>query len=207
VNSNPLYAAGTDRLYFAFTYTSQNFSATSVEFTDGVLDIYYGAFRNLLAFSSAANMTYITGQTEWVRLLGHGNLGGLATPSAEILATGTLSGAAQSFGGTGLLDVDTTNAFGIAAVRSFLDSNGLFDALANPVDMRLNTSGDNSVLNVNDPKNAECKAGTAVAGDWCIQGSADLRGDLNVPEPASIALVGLALLGAGVAGSRKRKMG
>ena len=49
-----------------------------------------------------------------------------------------------------------------------------------------------------------CGNGTANAGAWCYQGTANLRGSTEIPEPGMLALVGIGLLGFGAA-SRRRK--
>jgi len=195
------------RLFFSFTsYTSQNFSPATVQFSGGLVNIYYdpgtggastGNTRNLLDFSSAANLLYINALAPWVQLQGHGNLGGGLPANATLAANGTLTGNSISFTGSGLLDV-VLGAFGLASVQSFLNGNGLLDALGNPVDIALTTSGSNALINPNDV----C---TGVAGQFCIQGTADIRGPTHVPEPGSIALTGLALALLGVFGKVRRR--
>lgn len=204
VNGNSNYTGDASKLYFYFEYTSQNFTGTSVEFTGGTIDIYKGTLGNLLLTDSETNVANITGLSEWARLTGHGNMGGGASASAEIVANGTLTGSTVSFTGSGQLDVDTSGAFGLASVADFLDGNSIMDAIGGFYDIAITTSGNNFVLNPNDDLDG-CDDGTADAGQWCIAGSADLRGDLVIPEPTSLALVGLGLLGAGVGSLRKRK--
>jgi len=206
VNGNLSYGVNPgDRLYFVFTnnpvnpnqYTSQNFSATNVEFTGGVIDVYLGATFNLLSQDSLSNLALIQAMTPWVSLTGHGDLGGGLPADVTLAGDGTLTGGSISFTGSGLLDVDTSGAFGIASVAAFLDSDGEPDAAGGFADIALTTSGNNSVLNEFDVCNG-------VAGEWCVSGSADLRGLTSIPEPSTVALLGLGLLGAGVV-SRRRK--
>lgn len=193
-----------DRLYYTFTYTSQNFTSSSVEFIGGLVNVYKGIAPNLLTLSSAAAFATISGLTPWVQFVGHNNLGGFATSTAQIYATGITTGMSISFTGAGLLDVNP--GFGIAEVAAALNGNREVDAIGGLADVAFTSSGNNSVLNTFDPADMQlrCRTGTGVVGDWCLQGSADFRGKLVVPEPSMLSLLGLALLGLGFV-SRRRK--
>lgn len=202
VNGNSNYAAGNNMLYFTFTdYVTQNFSATETEFTGGVVNVYFGdlgAASNLLGQDSPTNVANIQALSEWVSFTGHGNLGGGASANATIAADGTLTGQSISFTGQGLLDVDTTSGFGLADVIAYLDSDGVGDAVGGFADVALGTEGNQLVLNPFDT----CDNQTA--GQWCIQGTASLRGLTNVPAPGAIALIGAGLLGFGAMTRRKK---
>ena len=194
--------AGAQSLYFVLNnYTSNGFSATNVGFTGGTIDVFLGATFNLLNQSSLTDITTIQGYTPWASFTGHtqNNTGN------TLAATGFLTGSSISFTGAGLLDVSG----GLADVVAFLNSNAIGDSNGPPqgfADVAFTTSGNNIILNQND-NIAGCQNGTASAGQFCLAGSADFRGPTvqQVPEPASLALVGIALFGMGGVSLRKRK--
>jgi hypothetical protein len=197
VNGNISYA-GSDRLYFVFdNYISQNFSATSTDFSGGQVRVYLRPSFNLLDQSSAANFSLIQTGTPYAILGGHGLNGTTAT----LKANGVLTGTTLSFSGQGLLDVTG----GLPAVQAYLNSNGIGDGAGGFADIVLTTSGNNAVLNPFD-NTTGCLTGQAQAGQFCIAGSADLRGlaARAVPEPGVLGLVGLGLVGMGIS-LRKRK--
>lgn len=212
VNGNNNYCAGGGScgLYYITTLTnSQNFTGTSVEFMQATTTIYFNnSYVNLLAQNSVANLATIQGMSTWLTLKGHGNLGGGASSNAvELLGTGTLTGNVLGGSGRGLFDVDL-GAAGLASVKTTFDTNTVLDASGGFADVELNSSFSNFVLNQFDVAGGlanGCKTGRAAVGAWCYQGTTNLRGEiLTVPEPTSVALVGLSLGLTGVLSRRRR---
>jgi hypothetical protein len=212
INGDSSYCSGGGSncgLYYVAQFSnSQNFSSSYVEFTNSTVSVFFSNSGpiNLLNQDSPTNLATIqsiNGGSPWVTLTGHNNLGGIADPSAVLNGAGFLTGRTLSGSGFGLFDVTG----GDATVASFLNANGILDDAGNATDIALTSSFNNFVLNQNDVAHGfarGCANGTAAAGAWCFQGTANLRGSTEIPEPGMLALVGIGLLGFGAA-SRRRK--
>jgi hypothetical protein len=199
VNGSTTYcASGTCQLYYTFHFTGGTFtSPTDIQFAGTDVEIYYhsGAAINLLNATSPANLLSIQGMTKYVQLTAHG-LG---------VANGSLTGATLSLTGSGLLDVNLAGS-GNAAFAAALDGSDIPDGVGGFADIVYTESANNNVLNPFDVAaglTTGCRTGAAATGAWCWQGTMDTRGTL-IPEPGSLALLSLGLLG-GAFSMRRRK--
>jgi hypothetical protein len=186
---------------------------TSITFTGTNVSLFYdpNPARNFFGFTSPANLTFIQGLTPYASLVGHGDLGGGLPANVVSFATGTLSGTGLNLLGNGLLDVDRAGA-GNAAFARYLDGDGILDAAGGLADIAYTESANNLVLNPQDVANGlavGCGQGirptpvTAATGQWCWQGTLNTRG--VVPEPSTLALLALGLLGGGLVARRRRE--
>lgn len=177
-------------------------------FTGGWINFYVGTNSamdlnpHVTPGSQANDIANATDGTLWLTLAGHE----FTVDSNEAVyngETGSLFSDISAFGvntlagqGRGYLDVDLTglangNTAGAGALANFnLDTNSLLDAQGNPADFLLSSSF--------TTQNAAQHGGTPVGG------SADIRGTA-IPEPGTLTLLGLGLLGLGAFSRRKVK--
>lgn len=207
VNGDSTYCADGSAncaLYFVTSATVSATPGTDLYFSGSNVTVYYSnvAAVNLLGQDSTANLAYITGLAKWATLKGENGV----DPSAAGLVSDTkltqaLTGASITASGGGLLSVDTTDGLGIAGVEAFLNANTIPTFLGGFADIAYTESANNFVLNPFDLAGAggdSCLTGAPQVGDWCLAGSADLRGrTVIVPAPGSLALLGLGLVGIG----------
>ena len=136
-------------------------------------------------------MINATNGTLFLTLAGHA----IDAAGNTFIGTGVNIGLFDPIGfGSGLADVI---AGGIA--QAYFDTNSIAASFGGPADFQIGSSFSSVVV----PHPGECPS-DAPSGPECLFGSLDARGLVTaIPEPESVALFGVALLGL-VASTRRR---
>ena len=197
--------AGCELTYRFGGYTVTSISGTgAITFSGGYTNFYlgFGANNDFNPFGSASSAADLAAAINGVLFLttkGHP----IDAAGNTFSATGTNIGLLNPVGnGSGLTDVDLTGlAFGNTAgagaiANSNFDTNSIVALFGGFADFQVGSSFSTIVV----PHPGECTTGS---GPECLGGSADFRG-LVIPEPDSVALMGLGIAALGLRLRRRR---
>ncbi len=199
--------AGCELTYRFGGYTVTSITPTTVTFSGGYINFYLGFganndFNPFATTNSAADLAAAINGTLFLTMKGHA----IDAAGNTFAGTGTNIGLSTPAGsGSGLADVDKLGtAFGNTAgpggiANNNFDSNSIAALFGGFADFQIGSSF-SSVL---APHPSECVGAAAFTGPECLGGSADIRG-LVIPEPDSIALMGLGIVGLGLSLRRRR---
>ncbi|MDP3537297.1 MAG: PEP-CTERM sorting domain-containing protein [Azonexus sp.] len=206
INGQPISNLCTNcELTFVFdNYFVSSITGANASFTGGNVSIYLGFganndFNPFASGSSAADIAAATNGALFLTLKGHEIAPGGVTLSS-VVSSGNLLTPSFRFNGGGLWDVDMS---GLGLANGNFNTNSFLAAFGGPTaDMSFNTSGDTNFV----PHAGECQPGPQGQpsnGAACVAGSADIRGYV-IPEPGTLALAGLGLMGLGFGGKRRK---